>query len=134
MLQLYPAYLLCNRHKTLTGSPDPTRANGTNKPCIITSHGLNLISHKPDLTAIIVFTSDLTKHQKTQKFQKYQLSEFLSFPRFFMFNLTLCGLNLILCKIIFWVLLVLEFPKFLAKKTDFKPVWQPYELPKDQVL
>ena len=33
MLQLYPAYLLCNRRKTLTGSPDPTHANGTNKPC-----------------------------------------------------------------------------------------------------
>ena len=25
MLQLYPAYLLWNRRKTLTGSPDPTR-------------------------------------------------------------------------------------------------------------
>ena len=35
MLQLYPVYLLCNRRKTLTGSPDPTRANGTNKPCTI---------------------------------------------------------------------------------------------------
>ena len=23
------------RHKTLTGSPDPTHANGTDKPCII---------------------------------------------------------------------------------------------------
>ena len=34
MLQLYPVYLLCNRRKTLAGSPDPTRANGTNKPCI----------------------------------------------------------------------------------------------------
>ena len=33
MLQLYPAYLLWNRHKNLTGSPDPTCANGTNKPC-----------------------------------------------------------------------------------------------------
>ena len=49
-----------------------------------------------------------------------------------MLNLTLCGLNLILCKIIFWVSLVLEFPKFLAKKTDFKPVWQPYEPPKNR--
>ena len=25
MLQLYPVYLLWNRRKTLTGSPDPTR-------------------------------------------------------------------------------------------------------------
>ena len=33
MLQLYPVYLLWNRPKTLTGSPDPTLANGTNKPC-----------------------------------------------------------------------------------------------------
>ena len=33
MLQLHPVYLLCDRRKTLTGSPDPMRANGTNKPC-----------------------------------------------------------------------------------------------------
>ena len=33
MLQLHPAYSLWNRRKTLTGSPDPMRANGTNKPC-----------------------------------------------------------------------------------------------------
>ena len=33
MLQLYPMYSLWNRRKTLTGSPHPTRANGTNKPC-----------------------------------------------------------------------------------------------------
>ena len=35
MLQLNPVYLLWNRRKTLTGSPDPTRANGTNKPCMV---------------------------------------------------------------------------------------------------
>ena len=34
MLQLNPVYLLWNRRKTLTGSPDPTHANGTNKPCM----------------------------------------------------------------------------------------------------
>ena len=34
---MYPVYLLCNRRKTLTGSPDPTHANGTNKPCILVS-------------------------------------------------------------------------------------------------
>ena len=34
MLQLHPVYSLWNRCKTLTGSPDPTCANGTNKPCI----------------------------------------------------------------------------------------------------
>ena len=33
MIQLYPEYLLLSRCKTLTGSPDPTRANGTNEPC-----------------------------------------------------------------------------------------------------
>ena len=33
MLQLYPVYLLWNRHKTLTGSLDPTHANATDKPC-----------------------------------------------------------------------------------------------------
>ena len=32
MFQLYPVYLLWNRHKTLIGSPDPMHANGTNKP------------------------------------------------------------------------------------------------------
>ena len=35
MLQLYPVYSLWNRCKTLTRSPDPKRANGTNKPCIL---------------------------------------------------------------------------------------------------
>ena len=35
MLKLYPVYSLWNRCKTLTGSLDPTCANGTNKPCII---------------------------------------------------------------------------------------------------
>ena len=33
MLQLYPAYLLCNRRKTLTGLPDPMYMQPTNKPC-----------------------------------------------------------------------------------------------------
>ena len=33
MLQPHPVYSLWNRSKTLTGSPDPTHANGTNKPC-----------------------------------------------------------------------------------------------------
>ena len=32
-MQQYPEYLLWNRRKTLTGSPDPTHANGTNRPC-----------------------------------------------------------------------------------------------------
>ena len=32
-LQLYPAYLLWNRRKTLTGSPDPTYMQPTNNPC-----------------------------------------------------------------------------------------------------
>ena len=36
MLQLDPAYSLCNRHKTLTGSPDPTYMQSTNKPCTTT--------------------------------------------------------------------------------------------------
>ena len=34
MLQVHPVYSLCNRRKTVTGSPDPTHAKGTNKPCI----------------------------------------------------------------------------------------------------
>ena len=35
--KLHPVYLLCDRRKTLTGSPDPTRANGTNQPSIVSS-------------------------------------------------------------------------------------------------
>ena len=41
MLQLYPVYLLCNRRKTLTGSPNPTRAKGMNKPCT-SDHSLEI--------------------------------------------------------------------------------------------
>ena len=37
-MQQYPVYLLWNRCKTLTGSPDPTRAYGTNRPCSIPRH------------------------------------------------------------------------------------------------
>ena len=43
MLQLNPVYLLWNRRKTLTGSPDPTRANGTNKPCIVIKRKLRSV-------------------------------------------------------------------------------------------
>ena len=33
MLQSVPSVFVVYRRKTLTGSPDPTHANGTNKPC-----------------------------------------------------------------------------------------------------
>ena len=39
MLQLHPVYLLCNRRKTLKGSPDPMRANSMNKPCSYPTRG-----------------------------------------------------------------------------------------------
>ena len=42
-LQLYPVYLLWNRCKTLTGSPDPTCANGTNKPCMLQLYSVYLL-------------------------------------------------------------------------------------------
>ena len=32
--KVYPAYLLCDRHKTLTGSPDPMYMQLADKPCI----------------------------------------------------------------------------------------------------
>ena len=35
MLQSVSSVFIVYRHKTLTGSLDPTHANGTNKPCII---------------------------------------------------------------------------------------------------
>ena len=63
-MQQYPEYLLWNRRKTLTGSPDPTRANGTNRPCI----ALPFLEHIPfkqiksQLTILWVddFTVDVT--------------------------------------------------------------------------
>ena len=48
MLQLHPVYSLWNRRKTLTGSPDPMHANGTNKPCTL----YYLRSDTPQLSAI----------------------------------------------------------------------------------
>ena len=41
MLQVYPAYLLCNRRKTLTGSPDPTYMQSANKPCMMPHHNIS---------------------------------------------------------------------------------------------
>ena len=35
MLQKISSVFVVYRRKTLTGSPDPTHANGTDKPCII---------------------------------------------------------------------------------------------------
>ena len=35
MLQSISSVFVVYRRKTLTGSPDPTHANGTDKPCII---------------------------------------------------------------------------------------------------
>ena len=42
MLQVYPVYLLWNRCKTLTGSLDPMRTNGTNRPCTSASKFLGI--------------------------------------------------------------------------------------------
>ena len=45
-MQQYPEYLLWNRRKTLSGSPDPTHANGTNRPCMIQSScAVRLVRH-----------------------------------------------------------------------------------------
>ena len=50
MLQLYPVYSLWNRCKTLTGSPDPTCANGTNKPCKDPQwYNLNFWQYQPNI-------------------------------------------------------------------------------------
>ena len=38
MLQSISSVFVVYRRKTLTGSPDPTHANGTDKPCIINLH------------------------------------------------------------------------------------------------
>ena len=61
MLQLYPVYSLWNRRKTLTGSPDPMRANGTNKPCTTyisaaaTTIYVHFMSHLPSYIPIILW-------------------------------------------------------------------------------
>ena len=53
-LQLYAVYSLWNRRKTLTGSPDPTHANGTNKPCNpMTSHFHNDHSDEFKLVTVL---------------------------------------------------------------------------------
>ena len=39
-MQQYPEYLLWNRRKTLTGSPDPTRANRPCKKVSLTDYNL----------------------------------------------------------------------------------------------
>ena len=38
MLQKTSSVFIVYRRKTLTGSPDPTHANGTDKPCTIVSY------------------------------------------------------------------------------------------------
>ena len=58
MLQLYPVYLLCNRRKTLIGSPDPTRANGTNKPCM-KHHTDNYKQQNQTLPFKVIFLNSL---------------------------------------------------------------------------
>ena len=42
MLQSISSVFVVYRHKTLTGSPDPTHANGTDKPCMGQGSGLGL--------------------------------------------------------------------------------------------
>ena len=39
MLQSVSSVFVVYRHKTIKGSPDPTHANGTNKPCIFDGAG-----------------------------------------------------------------------------------------------
>ena len=53
MLQSVSSVFVVYRRKTLTGSPDPTHANGTKKPCIIcmllfTENTTNLLSKAID--------------------------------------------------------------------------------------
>ena len=45
MLQLYPVYLLWNRRKTLTGSPDPTRMQKVQINLAILSDATNKLGH-----------------------------------------------------------------------------------------
>ena len=44
MLQKISSVFVVYRRKTLTGSPDPTHANGTDKPCILFTGGVCLWS------------------------------------------------------------------------------------------
>ena len=67
MLQLYPVYLLCNRYESLTGSPDPMRANSMNKPCIIGGES----------SLLVLFTGELDaqKGAEITRKQRYVLVE-----------------------------------------------------------
>ena len=47
MLQSASSVLVVYRHKTLTGSPDPTHANGTDKPCNIGNYKFEQRSRIP---------------------------------------------------------------------------------------
>ena len=50
MLQKISSVFVVYRCKTLTGSPDPTHANGTDKPCIMFKGGnkkISLMKHFP---------------------------------------------------------------------------------------
>ena len=59
-MQQYPVYLLWNRRKTLTGSPDPTRAYGTNRPCnsldLLDNTGINKSHDKGNLYEVFLST------------------------------------------------------------------------------
>ena len=60
MLQSVSSVFVVYRRKTLTGSPDPTHANGTNKPCKIKCPQKSLsvfVSHlHPDIIQYVLFT------------------------------------------------------------------------------
>ena len=77
MLKLYPVYLLWIRRKTLTGSPDPTHANGTNKPCTVKR------SKVPPINVMVTVTQSLGVNRPYGSFT-YVLSpsplKFISVP------------------------------------------------------
>ena len=50
MLQSISSVFVAYRRKTLTGSPDPTHANGTNKPCMCLSSG----HHRINVSAVAI--------------------------------------------------------------------------------
>ena len=63
MLQSVSSVFVVYRRKTLTGSPDPTHTNGTDKPCIIGGES----------SLYVLFTEDKTRKEAeiTRKQGKY---------------------------------------------------------------
>ena len=89
MLQLHSVYSLYNRHKTLTGSSDPTCANGTNKPHtnIGKIGSMRVCLRQPETVTLKVRHSGQESQKMKKKFLKLSQSEPLTpYPTRWLYN------------------------------------------------